>query len=289
MGDEFHGDARVEWEDARDANLANWEDRVPIHTGAYGLDNYRLNPRYTNPEIPGDAAMIARHFGREDASLEGLDLVHLQCHIGTDSLSLARMGATVTGLDFSPSALEAAEDLARECGASIRWVCSDVMEAAAAVGETFDVVYTSVGTISWLADLDRWAAQVAGLLRPGGVFFIRDAHPALFSLDDSGEEAAPRVKYRYFPNGAAESFDEEGTYLGEGTVAHTRTYNFPHSLAEVVTALLGAGLRITGFEEGQELSWQYSPLMEQLPSGAWVWPEALRDRIPCTFTLTATH
>lgn len=287
MTEEFHGDVQVNWEEARAANLANWEDRVPIHLGSYGLERYRSDPSWVNPELPGDAALITRHLGRSGRDLTGLDVVHLQCHIGTDTLSLARLGARVTGVDFSPAALDAAEALARECNAPIRWVCSDVMDAATAVGETFDVVYTSVGTITWLADLDRWAAQVAALLRPGGVFLIRDAHPALFSLDDSGEEAAPRVKYRYFPNGAAESFDEDGTYLGEGTVAHTRTYNFPHSLAEVVTALLGAGLRITGFEEGQELSWQYSPLMEQLPSGAWVWPEALRDRIPCTFTVVA--
>lgn len=271
----------VDWETARAANLANWDERVPLHEVAYGLGAFD-DPTHLSDVVRQDLPALERHL--PDGTLAGLDLCHLQCHIGTDTVSLARAGARVTGVDFSEPALAAAARLADRLGLAARWVHTDVMDAAAAVGERFDVVYTSIGTIGWLQDLDRWAAQIAALLRPGGVFFIRDGHPFLFTLDEDADDL--RVAYRYFPDGRAQGWDEEGTYVGDGRVENSRTWEFPHSLAEILTAVLGAGLEVVAFDEGDTLPWQYSPVMVE-EAGDWVWPSAVRDRVPCTFTLVA--
>ncbi len=119
-----------------------------------------------------------------------------------------------------PAALASARALADRLGVEATWVETDVLDARAAVTGDFDVVYTSIGTICWLDDLDRWAAQVAALLRPGGVFFIRDGHPALYALDEDADELVAR--HRYFADGTAQQWDDAGTYAGDGTVANTR-------------------------------------------------------------------
>ncbi|MGW8430812.1 class I SAM-dependent methyltransferase [Curtobacterium citreum] len=273
----------VDWDAARDTNRANWDDRVPIHEGAYdvaALDD----PAHRSDVVRDDLPVLARWL--PSGSLDGLDVCHLQCHIGTDTVSLAREGARVTGVDFSAPALASGAALAERLGLDVTWVETDVLDARAAVVGDFDVVYTSIGTICWLADLDRWAAQVAALLRPGGVFFIRDGHPALYALDEGAPELVTR--YRYFPDGTAQQWEDAGTYAGEGTVAHTRTYEWPHPLSEVVNALLGAGLRLRLLDEGRTLPWRFSPRMVEDGHGSWVWPAEDRDRLPTTFTVVAT-
>nr|WP_255633298.1 class I SAM-dependent methyltransferase [Demequina sp. TTPB684] len=221
-------------------------------------------------------------------------MCHLQCHIGTDTVSLARAGARVTGIDFSPAALDAAAALAADCGVTADWIQTDVLDAREAVDRhlgverLFDVVYTSIGTIGWLGDLDRWAAQVAALLKPGGVFYIRDGHPMLGSLDEFAPELT--LRYRYFGDGRALQWDDEGTYVGDGKVHHTRTYEWPHPLSEVVTALLAHGLAIVALDEGKTLPWQFSPRMQPVsnePDADYAWPEHERDLVPCTFTVVA--
>ncbi|MEK6344674.1 MAG: methyltransferase [Curtobacterium sp.] len=273
----------VDWDQARDTNRANWDDRVPIHEGAYDIDALN-DPEHRSGVVRADLAVLARWLPR--GSLDGLDLCHLQCHIGTDTVSLAREGARVTGVDFSPAALDSARGLADRLGLDVTWVETDVLDARAAVTGAFDVVYTSIGTICWLDDLDRWAAQIAALLRPGGVFFIRDGHPAMYALDEDAGELVAR--HRYFADGTAQQWDDAGTYVGEGTVANTRTYEWPHPLSEIVNALLGAGLRLRFLDEGQTLPWRFSARMDELPGGDFAWPGADRDRVPTTFTIVAT-
>lgn len=146
------------------------------------------------------------------------------------------------------------------------------------------MVYTSIGTISWLNDLDRWAQQIFELLRPGGTFYIRDGHPALYSLDENAPELITR--YPYFGDGRALVWDDSSTYVGDGSVAHPRTYEWPHPLSETIGALLRAGLRLLHFDEGRTLPWQFSQRMVEVPGG-YEWPESERDLIPCTFTIVA--
>ncbi|WP_297084906.1 bifunctional 2-polyprenyl-6-hydroxyphenol methylase/3-demethylubiquinol 3-O-methyltransferase UbiG [uncultured Demequina sp.] len=275
-------DEPVRWEDARAVNLANWESRVPLHLEAYGLDRLRADPDALSSVVAADLEALSRFL---PDGVRGLDLCHLQCHIGTDTVSLARAGARVTGVDFSPSALEAAQALASELGIRGVWVECDVLDARAAVTGDFDVVYTSIGTITWLHDLDRWAAQVAALLRPGGLFYIRDGHPALYGLDEDAEGLVTR--YRYFADGRAQRWVETSTYVGGGTVASPDTLEYPHPLSEVVNAVIGAGLTVLRLDEGDTLPWRFSNAMVEVADGEWAFPEPMRDRIPTTFTLIA--
>ncbi|MDQ4501193.1 class I SAM-dependent methyltransferase [Sinomonas sp. ASV322] len=169
----------IDWESARASNRDNWDDRVPLHEEAYGVDAFD-DPSYLSRVVRRDLAALSPFV--PDGSVSGLDVCHLQCHIGTDTLSLARAGARVTGVDFSSAALASAARLAERLGLCATWVESDVLDARAAVTGDFDLVYTSIGTIVWLPDLDRWARQIVQLLRPGGTFLIRDGHPALYAL-----------------------------------------------------------------------------------------------------------
>ena len=272
---------QIGWDAARQANQENWEDRVPLHETAYGLDAFD-DPDHLSDVVRHDVAVLKPFL--LSSSLSGLDLCHLQCHIGTDTVSLARAGARVTGVDFSPSALGVASALANRVGLAARWVETDVLDARSAVDGDFDVVYTSIGTITWLQDLDRWAAQISGLLRAGGTFFIRDGHPALYALDENAPDLTTR--YPYFGDGRAQQWDEESTYVGDGKVAHPRTYEWPHPLSEILGALLGAGLRLLHFDEGRMLPWQFSDRMVEVPGG-YAWPEAERNLLPCTYTIIA--
>ncbi|WP_269939595.1 class I SAM-dependent methyltransferase [Arthrobacter sp. HY1533] len=271
----------ITWELARATNLDNWEDRVPLHEAAYGVAAF---------EDPGHLSEVAREDLMAMApflpggSVAALDVCHLQCHIGTDTLSLARAGARVTGVDFSPAALESAAGLAERLGLSATWVASDVLDARAAVAGDFDVVYTSIGTITWLDDLHRWAAQIAGLLRAGGLFYIRDGHPSLYALDEDAESL--QLRYPYFGGGAAQLWDESTTYAGDGTVAHSRTYQWVHPMSDILNALIGAGLKLLRVDEGKTLPWRFSTRMVEVPGG-FAWPEEERDLVPCTYTIIA--
>lgn len=272
----------IDWSAAREANRENWDDRVPLHAVSYERESFD-DPEHLSDVIRHDVTVLERFLPAR--SIVGLDVCHLQCHIGTDTVSLARAGARrVTGVDFSAPALETARAFAEEHGVDAEWVETDVLDARAAVSGDFDVVYTSIGTICWLSDLDRWAQQIHELLRPGGTFFIRDGHPALYALDEDAETLTAR--YRYFGDGTAQVWDDASTYAGDGTVSHTRTYEWPHSLAEILGALLGAGLRIVHVDEGRTLPWRFSPRMVEVPGG-YAWPEAQRDLLPCTYTIIA--
>lgn len=281
---------------ARAANRANWDERAAIHeaSASYAIERFLREPTFLSSVVREDLAPLATAIGRDAASphpLEGLDLAHLQCHIGTDTLSLARLGARVTGIDFSPASLEAARRLFAASGAEGTFVESDATTAADAVAGDFDVVYTSIGTITWFRDLDAWAASIARLLRPGGTFYIRDAHPHVLSVDDEREDGEYRIRYRSLPNGHPEVWDETETYTGDAAViASSRTYDWPHSLGEIVTALLGAGLRVTGLSEGTTLPWKALPQFVETDDGtAYALPEGDRELFPLTFTITATR
>jgi SAM-dependent methyltransferase len=276
-------DVPIDWASGRATNLTNWEERVPIHERGYGLARYRQDPGYLSSVVRTDLAALASLL--PDGGVSGLDVCHLQCHIGTDTVSLARAGARVTGVDFSPAALASAARLAEGLGLAVTWVEADVLEARAAVQGDFDLVYTSIGTICWLEDLDRWAAQIAGLLRPGGTFYIRDSHPVLLTIDPDADELVQRD--RYFANGLAQQWDSEYTYAGDEKLTATRTYEWPHPLSEVVNALIGAGLQLLRLDEDWRLPWKFSPRMVEVGDGDWAWPEGERDRSPATFTVVA--
>ncbi len=270
-------------EDWRNVNLANWESRVPVHIGPDGYDLAAFDdPDHVSPVVRYDLPRLGR--------LDGLDVVHLQCHIGTDTVSLSRLGARSTiGLDFSPAALQAAGALAHRAGADVRFVEADLYDAVIALGpECVDVVYTGVGAVCWLPDIRRWAEVVAGLLRPGGRLFIRDGHPVLWAMSDPRPDGLLVLEYPYFESGGT-VFVEEETYAGSGTVSAPKTIIFNHGLGEIFTALTDAGLTVTNLEEHREVPW--NALDKAMKPSAdfdneWVLAEGA-DRMPLTYTLQA--
>jgi SAM-dependent methyltransferase len=179
--------------DWRNLNLANWESRVGLHTGPDGYDLGSFDdPAFLSGEVRYDLPKLGR--------LDGLDIVHLQCHIGTDTVSLSRLGPRSTvGLDFSPAALRAARELAVRARADIGFVEADVYDGVQALGaDRFDLVFTGIGALCWIPSIGRWADVVAGLLRPGGRLFMREYHPVLWSLSDPRPDGLLVVEYPYF-------------------------------------------------------------------------------------------
>jgi SAM-dependent methyltransferase len=228
-------------------NLANWNGRVPLHVEGYDL------PRFDDPAFLSGVVTFDRPLLGEIAGLEG---VHLQCHIGTDTLSLARLGARMSGLDFSAPALDAARGLARRHGHEIQYVESDLYGAVDAFeGRQFDFVYTGVGALCWLPDVRRWAEVVSALLRPGGFLFIREAHPVLWAMCDPRADGLLVLEYPYF-EGPGVVFQEATTYVPhEGELEHPTSVSFNHGLSEIFNALWSAGMQITLFEEHTSVPW----------------------------------
>ncbi len=260
-------------------NRAMWDERVPHHAASefYDLDQWvadRPGPRAWEHEFLPDLA--------------GLDAVHLQCHFGLDTLQLAHGGvATVTGLDFSPAAIAQARAVAESVGLGDRatFVESDVYRAVEVLGpERFDLVYVSLGALCWLPSVDRWAEQVAGLLRPGGSLYLHDGHPLSWALADSETS----VEHTYFEEAEAFVEDNDSTYTDSaGTFENTRAFEWNHSIGEIVSAVLAHGLHLDRLVEHDWTVWARFPWLEQTGDGRWVLP-ANRTRLPMTFTLTAS-
>jgi SAM-dependent methyltransferase len=270
-------------ENWRAINLANWEARVPIHIGPEGYDRAAFSdPDHLSAVVRYDLPRLGR--------LDGLDVLHLQCHLGTDTVSLSRLGARSTaGLDFSPSAIREARELATQARAEVTFVEGDAYDAVELLGAgRFDLVYTGIGAICWLPHIRQWAEVVAGLLRPGGRLFMREGHPMLWTLSDPRPDGLLVVEYPYFETGGT-LFREESTYAGSGTVASADMVGFSHGLGEIFTALRDAGMTVTAFEEHREVPW--NPLGDAMvPSPDH--PEEFilaegRDRLPLTYTLQA--
>ncbi|MGB3687657.1 MAG: class I SAM-dependent methyltransferase [Ornithinimicrobium sp.] len=283
-------DVDISKEEAFAANRVNWDERAAIHSGStfYGVDELTADPTALSSVVAQDLPVLKQHL--HGGTLSGLHVLHLQCHIGTDTLSLARAGGILTGIDFSAGSLAVARDLAQRSGLSIRYVESNVEQAAKSVGEQFDVVYTSIGTICWLPDLGLWAQNVSALMKPGGVFYIRDSHPMLRTLDDVGRSPLT-VANRYFRNGQTQQDDEYETYTGgEGaSLQNTRSYDWPHAMSETLQALLNAGLRLVRLDEGRSLPFQGLPeMVEDEATGDYVLPAPWDERVPLTLTIIAT-
>ena len=247
-------------------NRANWDERVPAHAASpdYSVDKFIADPEFLSEVVRFDLPLLG--------DISGQRGVHLQCHIGTDTISLARLGASMTGVDFSGPAVRQARALAGQTGADATFVESDVYEAAEAVGHGgFDFVFTGIGALCWLPSVSRWAQVVADLLRPGGRLFIREGHPMLWTLQDGRDDDLLVVEYPYFERDVPMTFDEEGTYVTTDVVfEHNVTHEWNHGLGEIVTALLDAEMAITGLTEHDSVPWEALPgQMEQIDRDEW--------------------
>jgi SAM-dependent methyltransferase len=253
-------------EDYRQLNRASWDERAGPHAASpgYAVERFAADPAFLSKVVRFDLPLLG--------DVSGLRGVHLQCHIGTDTISLARLGADMTGLDFSPASLAQARRIAGLAGADIRFVEADVYDAATVLDPgSFDLVYTGVGALGWLPSIARWAGVVAGLLRPGGRLFIREGHPMMWALDEDWGGNLLVVDYPYFEREEPLVFDDDGTYVETDAVfTHNRTHSWNHGLGEIVTALLDAGMELTGLTEHDSVPWEALPgQMELLENGEW--------------------
>jgi SAM-dependent methyltransferase len=253
-------------EDYRLLNRANWDERAPAHAASpdYDVEQFAADPAFLSKVVQFDLPLLG--------DISGLRGVHLQCHIGTDTISLARLGASMTGLDFSSAALDQARQLAERTGDDATFVQADVYDAAEVLGAgRFDLVFTGIGALCWLPSARRWAGVVAALLRPGGRLFIREGHPMLWALADARDDGLLVVENPYFEQEAPMVWDEAGTYVETDAVfTHNTTYEWNHGLGEIVTALLAAGMQLTGLVEHDSVPWDAIPgQMERIADGEW--------------------
>ncbi len=278
--------ARMALDEKRQANFENWQDRVPVHVGPGGYD-------LADFDDPDHLSRVVRFDQPRLGDITGLDVVHLQCHIGTDTVSLDRLGAaSVTGYDFSPAALDAARALARRAGSRATFVTGELYDAVTALGTArFDLVFTGIGALIWLPDIAGWAQVVEELLRPGGRLFLREAHPMLLSIDEDAVRDAISVRYPAFGSIGANRFDETVSYEGDGTpLNHTTTYQWHWNISEVVTALLEAGMRIDSLVEHPTVPWNAldGAMVTVPPLGEYALADR-PERLACTYTLQASR
>ncbi|MFL6070423.1 MAG: class I SAM-dependent methyltransferase [Actinomycetes bacterium] len=263
-------------------NKANWDERAAAHAASpdYQGQQFLDDPSHLSDVVRFDMPLLG--------SVDGQRGVHLQCHIGTDTLSLARLGAQMTGLDFSPAALTEARRMADATGAAIDYVEGDVYAAANLLGmHQFDFVFTGIGALCWLPSIQQWAQVVADLLRPGGRLFIREGHPMLWALDEMRSDAIV-VDYPYFETDEPLVDDEGGTYVQTDVrFDNNLTNTWNHGLGEVVTALHAVDMQVTSLVEHESVPWE--ALVGQMvkgDDGEWRLKER-PERLACTYTLQA--
>jgi SAM-dependent methyltransferase len=253
-------------------NRSLWDGWTDIHAGSafYDVDGFRagaLTLKSIERERVGDVA--------------GKALLHLQCHFGLDTLSWARLGARVTGVDFSLAAIRLARSLAAEQQLDAHFVCASAT-AVPLRGECYDIVFTSYGVLPWLPDLRQWAASAARCLRPGGELHVIEFHPFAGMLDEAGKS----IVLPYFESNDPLRSRVRGSYADPAAPFEHDSYEWAHSLGETLGALLAAGLRITSFTEYPYSPYNCFPFLEEVGPDQW----AVRGRqvdIPLTFALTA--
>jgi SAM-dependent methyltransferase len=257
-------------------NRENWDERVGIHAASefYDLPAFRAGRSTLRPFEPAEVGDVS-----------GRSLVHLQCHMGQDTISWSRLGAHTVGLDFSEPAIRTARMLAEDVhlAGRARFVAADVYDAEAALeGERFDIVYTGLGALVWLPDMDRWAEVVASLLKPGGFLYLVEFHPLSDLLGDDGRT----VEQDYF-DARGQGVDYSHTYTDGPAMTRTRQVQWQHPLGEVLTALAGAGLRLDFLRERDVTLFRRFPVLER-SDGEYRFP-AGHPRVPLLYSVKATR
>jgi SAM-dependent methyltransferase len=261
-------------------NKARWDEVVALHVAS---------PFYRVPDFLQGRKTLSGLEQRELGSVAGKSLVHLQCHFGLDTLTLARLGAEVTGLDFSEKALAAARDLAAKAGIEARFVLGNLYDAPALLGQRYEVAFVSWGAINWLPDIEGWARVVAAVLEPGGFLYMIEGHPCANMLDQKQPEDPVVPTYPYWHKPEPLIFEADVTYTGqEDKVEHSKMHEWIHPLSDIVNALLAAGLRLEFLNEHPRLAWKLFPSMveDSVEEGFYVMPPGFPN-IPLAFSLKA--
>ncbi|RMB63907.1 class I SAM-dependent methyltransferase [Dokdonia sinensis] len=256
-----------------ETNRQTWNDKVAVHTESdfYNLDGF----------INGETSLMKYEL-KALGDVSGKSLLHLQCHFGQDTLSWARMGAQCTGVDISDAGIAFAKALSEKTATPANFVCCNVLDTSQHISQTFDIVFTSYGTIGWLPDLKPWGKMIAERLNKGGTFYIADFHPLVWMFDYTSGKAV--LKYGY--NQDEVIYEEyQGTYADENAPIMSKEYGWNHGLGEVVTALTDAGLHIEFLREHDESPYDVLPDLVKNENGLYV----TKDRLyPLLFEIKAT-
>ena len=253
-------------------NRHSWNNKVAIHLESEFYDNESfLKGRSSLNDIELDLL----------GDIKGKSILHLQCHFGQDTISLARSGAKVTGVDFSEEAIAAAKEMAQTTALEVDFICCDLYDLPNQLNQKFDIVFTSYGTIGWLPDINKWGEVVNRFLNPGGKFVFIEFHPVVWMFDDDFEE----VKYNYFNDGPI-SETLEGTYAEMDAEISLDYVMWNHGLEEVIMGLINQQLTITSFRE-----YDYSPYncfrgMKEISQGKYR-IEKMGNKLPMVYALVA--
>jgi SAM-dependent methyltransferase len=273
--------SEIDW---RKLNRANWDERVPIHVRSqtYARDGLLAGCGRLNAIEEAELGPVA-----------GLRVLHLQCHFGIDTLTLAQRGADVVGLDFSAPAIDAARELTQELGlqARARFIEADVYDAPAGIAEpqAFDLVYVTWGAIGWLPDMGRWAQIVAHFLKPNGRLYLADGHPAAYVFDDDAQlaDGMPGLFVPYFQREPL-VLDNPLDYADENArLQNARTVEWIHPLSETINGLIAAGMRLDWLHEHDSVPWRMFRCLQRTDGGAYRWPD--KPWLPLAFSLMATR
>jgi 2-polyprenyl-3-methyl-5-hydroxy-6-metoxy-1,4-benzoquinol methylase len=256
------------------ANKELWNRRTMVHKDSafYDVASF-LNGKSSLNKIELE----------ELGDVKGKTILHLQCHFGMDTLSLARMGAKVTGVDLSDAAISEARKLNEQLNLDAEFICCNVYDLKDYLSGEFDIVFTSYGVIGWLPDLNKWAEIISYYLKPGGFFYMAEFHPVVWMLDENFE----RVKY-YYHNQELIEIDSEGSYTDRSADVKGKEYSWNHSISEVLNALISHELQLNFFNE-----YSYSPYpcfnnIVQGPDDNWR-VKGLEDKIPMVYSLKANR
>jgi 2-polyprenyl-3-methyl-5-hydroxy-6-metoxy-1,4-benzoquinol methylase len=261
-------------------NKTYWDQLTLLHAEG---DAYRVQ------QFLGGACILDPLVRAEIGDIEGKSLIHLQCHFGLDTLSLARLGAQVTGIDFSPKGIETARHLSAESGVPGTFVESRIEDVPGSIERKFDIAYVTWGALNWLPDLAPWAHTVAHVLKPGGFLYLAEFHPLAQAIDmnETGTDGTLAIRYPMVGKATPHRWETAIDYADEATpLEHKSTWEWNHGLGEVIGSLLGAGLRLAWYREHPYLSWRSFPAMIEIDEYFYGLPENL-PAIPLAYSLKA--
>ena len=253
-----------------------WNEITPIHMRSpfYDVPGFKAGRNTLKPLELGEVGDVS-----------GKTLLHLQCHFGMDTLSWAGLGASVTGVDISDVAIGQARTLSCDLSIPARFICCNVYDLPHNLQGEFDVIYTSYGVLCWLPDLPAWAGIISHFLKPGGLFYIVEVHPVLSIFDNSKSATGLKVTQSYFHKPEPIVWEPEGDYADKDAVVVHPSYEWTHSLSDILNALIGAGLKIEFLHEFPMCCYQWAPFTRQDEHGWW---RIEGDRLPMMFSVRAT-
>jgi 2-polyprenyl-3-methyl-5-hydroxy-6-metoxy-1,4-benzoquinol methylase len=265
-------------EEGLDWNKKRWNELVDIHFKSkfYDVQGF-LGGKSSLDEIELEGL----------GDVKGKKVLHLQCHFGMTTLSIARLGAKVTGVDFCENAVDKARELSAQSGIKANFMCSNVLELDGKLDGQFDIIFTSYGILCWLPDLAKWAQTISTHLKDDGIFFIAEYHPFMCVFSDQSTKDCMVTEFPYFRAEYPYCFDANATYTdGEYIIEYNKSYEWPCSLADVIQSLIDAGLKIKEFKEYPFCNFQFLKNSTN-HEGKW-WIEGLENKVPAMFSILAT-